>query len=240
MKTAFLKILATAAFGILAVSPAFAFADTSISSGVDVHISGNGTTEVHGATVSSVVGSVINATTALGASALSWAVNTDSATKFSGKSEDSGSATIANVSAGDRINFSGPLTASSGTTFTVQAKTVKDPALTKMRTMLSGTVASINASGNSFGLTTLEHGTVMVNIASSTVLMKNGSNIILSFLNVGDSVKAWGTYTASTTSLLAQRIEANLSASTTTSTGHKGPFIKFWADHFFHFNFGKK
>ncbi len=257
MKSIYWKnVTMSAAFALSAVlglaAPGLALAEGNgqggpEGSGVEVHITGNGNALVRGAKVVSVSGTDVSATTAFGPSTLSWIIHTDTSTQFVRRF--GGASSVAEITAGDTISFSGPLATSSG--LVVNAKIVKDWSILKTRSMLTGVVASINAGSSSFGLSTNNHGTVTVNVASSTILMKNGINILFSLLGIGDKVKASGTFDAQASTLAAERIDVNFAASTTADgSGHEGNddhgkgngggFLKFWSDHFFKLNFGHK
>src|SRR3989344_5451964 len=101
--------LVMAALALFPATAAHAHEDGSNKSGtkVEVNLDTGGSALVRGAKVTSVSGSVINATTNYGSSQLSWRVVTDCSTKFN--ANKGGSTVPANIAVGDIISFSGSL-----------------------------------------------------------------------------------------------------------------------------------
>lgn len=95
----------------------------AVGSKLEVAISDNGRVIVRGAEVIEVSGDMIRARTEWGATALSWAVRTDSETDFVSK-EGSGS-DLGDVAIGDYVSFSGQLNESQSS-FTVDADAVRN------------------------------------------------------------------------------------------------------------------
>ena len=164
---------------------------------LDVHITNSGKVIVNGAKVSSVSGSIINATTTWNSLALNWQVNTNAQTKLQKKG---GSAAISEIKVGDTVSFQGNLVSSSPANIVVDAKMVKDfslAATVKTKTVVAGTIKSI--SGNTLVMTS---GNVdyTVNIASDTsVLSVSWLKAALASFKVGDKVRVYGTVNANAT-----------------------------------------
>ncbi|MBV9349237.1 MAG: hypothetical protein JO026_00635, partial [Patescibacteria group bacterium] len=160
-------------------------------------MSDSGAVAVHGAKVTAVSGSTITAQTAFGATVLSWTVDTNNSTSFAPKGNASN--TLSNVKAGDYISFSGTLD-SAAANLTVTANTIRDYSLLPVsgdlsgNAMLSGTVNSVNTSGNTFVLSTKDHGMVTVSVATSTALLNGDGSFLLGNLALGNSVMVKGSY----------------------------------------------
>ena len=88
---------------------------------VDVIIGANGRVLVHGATVTAVSSTSVNAKSSIGVSVINWAVNTDSA-KIVAKG--GGTTTLGTIAIGDTVNFAGKLSSTSA--FTVNASLLQD------------------------------------------------------------------------------------------------------------------
>lgn len=95
----------------------------SVGSKLEVAISDTGRVIVRGAEVTEIAGEIIRVRTEWGASALSWAVETNDETAFVEKG-GSGSA-LTDVSVGDYVSFSGQLDENESN-FTVDADAVKN------------------------------------------------------------------------------------------------------------------
>lgn len=161
---------------------------------LEVNIGNDGKVLVRGAKVTSVTGSTIMALTEWNGASLSWTVNTDANSKFIKRS--GGASNISEVKAGDFVSFSGSLMA--GTTFTVQAKHIKNwssVAVVKQgKTTLEGKIVSIAG-------TTLPNTFVMksgdtnytVRVATNTSVLNTLwlRSSLVSFAT-GDSVRVYG------------------------------------------------
>lgn len=95
----------------------------AVGSKLEVSIADNGRVIVRGAEVTDINGDAVTARTEWGASALTWTVDTDSETVFVEK--DGSDSRFSDLSDGDYISFSGTID-ESGTTFTIDADTVKN------------------------------------------------------------------------------------------------------------------
>ncbi|MFN4181508.1 MAG: hypothetical protein ACK4FA_02340, partial [Candidatus Paceibacteria bacterium] len=109
-------------------------------SSLEVHINDNGSVLVRGAKVTAVSGNTITAITEWNGASVSWNINTDTATKFI--ELKNGQSSVSDVKVGDFVSFSGNLMA--GSTFTVQAKQVKNWSVApKVKTTVEGKLESI-------------------------------------------------------------------------------------------------
>lgn len=196
----------------LVVAPLFAFAEsgnkkqgsgpTVVGSTLEVHIGNNNSVLVRGARVSAISGSTITASTAWGTTSMTWTIRTDGTTQFLGRNGET--ITAATIVAGDYVSFAGTM----NTTFvspTVDAKVVKDWSIPVSETTVSGTVSSVNASGNSLVVTN-ENGTTTIAVLSSTTIMSGKNTIALSAIVAGDKIKASGSYNATTKTLNATKL----------------------------------
>ena len=167
---------------------------------VEIVIGNAGNALVRGAKVTGISGSTLTVTTTAGASALSWAVITDSATAFV-TSSGSGSS-LAQISVGDTVSFAGALT---GAGLSVKAQAVKDWTLGANERSVSGKVQSINSAGTSLvlGSGSDSNKNVTVQFSASTSVVLNGIASTFASIQVGDKVKAKGTINADGTILTA-------------------------------------
>jgi hypothetical protein len=113
---------------------------------LEVHISDNGTVLVRGAKVTGVSGNTVSASTTWGTMAMNWTVNVTSSTSFVRRN---GSANMmSEISVGDIVSFTGPMTAGSNSAFSVEAKVLKDWSIQKQnfRSSIEGSIKSM--SGN--------------------------------------------------------------------------------------------
>ncbi len=109
-------------------------------SSLEVHIYDNGSVLVRGAKVAAVSGSTITAVTEWNGASVSWNINTDTSTKFI--ELKNGQSSVSDVKVGDLVSFNGNLMA--GSTFTVQAKQVKNwSVMPKVKTTVEGKIESI-------------------------------------------------------------------------------------------------
>ncbi len=160
-------------------------------SALEIHIFDNGKVLVRGAKVLSVGSSSFTAVNSWGSSTLSWTVNTGSETEFIRRY--GGKSNIAEISVGDYVSFNGVLvqTASS---FTVDAKAVKDWSVQKARASFTGVVTGLSSSTQSFTLNAEEKGIITVNVTASTTIMKGTSTVLFGEIKVGGRVRVSGLY----------------------------------------------
>lgn len=199
-------------FGVLALLLAFAWnlniahADTEAS---QISVGAGGQTIVRGAKVVSVSGSTIVATTAWGSMSLTWMVETTGSTHFY---PDVGSkALLKAIRVGDSISFTGELDATAGR-LTVRASVVRDTALVKSGTVLSGTVISVDASAKTIALKT-SNGTTTVALNSGSVITRDGDPVRVGEIKAGENIRAFGNLNLMTKVLSADKITYS------TSTG---------------------
>lgn len=211
-------VIASAAIGAFA---GIASADSGL--GVSVDVGANGAALVRGAQVTAVSDTQVDAKTSWGSTVLNWVVKTDSETDYVGKNgKDMARGDIA---VGDTISFRGSLDqAVSG--LTIKAKVVKDWTKTEAKTKLTGTVASINASLNSFVVT---HGnsTTTVQTNSSTDFEVNGKDGSFADLFLNAKVKIQGMFNASSSVFTANEVEI---ASSTKKNGWNKEDKHAWRD----------
>jgi len=172
-----------------------------VSVASNVSLSANGKVNVVGAKVTAVSGNTVTASSTLGSATLNWTINANADTKING-SNTSGN-TITNISVGDTINFQGILTASSGSSLSLTATSIKDLSIVRepVRTTLAGAIKSI---AGTVAPTTMvvASGNVdyTANIATSTsVLGSTWLTLPLSSFQVGNKVTVYGTINANNT-----------------------------------------
>lgn len=194
---------------LMLIAPMYALAEsggkkngsgpTTVGSTLEVHIGNDGGALVRGARVTSVSGSAITATTAWGSTAMTWTIRTDGTTQFLGRNGET--ITASTIVAGDYISFAGRINSSYASP-TVDAKVVKDWSIPQSETKVSGTVQSVNVSGNS--LTVVNGtGTTTVAVTGSTTITAGKTTVSLASIVPNDKVKATGSYNASTRTLTA-------------------------------------
>ena len=219
-----------AAFALLAVLPLFASADsTSKHPSVDrpsVTINAEGKALIRGAKVSSLSGSTVNASLALGTSTLSFTVNTDGNTKFYNRLGKAGA--LSDIAVGDTITFGGSL---EGTGLTVRAVAVKDFTGAVTNVTLSGKVDAINLSGLSFTMDKSKSGNGMdgkitVQTNASTTITMNGAALPFASILAGDKAKATGNLNADGTVLSATTLE--IVRPTTSNNANFNGFLNSW------------
>ncbi len=162
---------------------------------VDVHFGTNGRVAVTGAKVTSVSGSIVNATTIWGSAGFNWVVNTDSNTKFNRKL-DSGSS-LSEISVGDTISFSGVVNPTAGSPLNVNAANVKDWSIQKgpFKTTIQGKVKTASPL-----VVTADNTDYTINVASSTAILNSlWLRIPLTSLQVNDTVRVYGTINSNNT-----------------------------------------
>ena len=167
----------------------------AVGSTVEVSMSQNGNVMVRGAKVESKSGNDLVATMSLGPTVLSWTVETDSNTKFLGKS--GGNSSLANISNGDYVSFQGKLVSTS--TLKVKASVVKNWSIENNKEVkFVGKIQNIDDSAKKFDLVFGNNtsATVSVNASNASLLNLSGDAIVFSTLNNGDVVKVAGTYDA--------------------------------------------
>ncbi len=184
---------------------------------LEVHISDNGAVLVRGAKVTSVTSSSLAATTAWGPVSLNWTVIVDANTRFGKK--DRGVSSLAGISVGDVVSFSGSLD-SSASSLTVRADAIKDwsaQSVPKKHSTFDGTVLSANASSSTFVLGTEEQGNITVAVTSSTTIMKENSVGTFADITAGLKVTVKGMWNASTNQLEADSVKVHLAGAVRTT-----------------------
>lgn len=172
---------------------------TTVGSTLEVHIGNNGGVLVRGARVTSVSGSSITATTAWGSTNMTWTIRTDGTTQFLGRNGET--ITASTIVTGDYVSFAGTINSSFASP-TVDAKVVKDWSIPQSETKVSGTVQSINVTGNSL-IVVNGNGTTTVAVTGSTKITSGKDTVTLSSIVPNDKVKASGSFNASTRTLTA-------------------------------------
>lgn len=163
---------------------------------LEVHINDNGTVLVRGAKVTSVSGTVINATTAWGSANLNWQVSTNSGTHYMNK--NGGSNSLSGVTVGDFLSFNGAITSSTNGSFAVTATNVKDwsSSITpvNMRTTVEGMVksAALGIIPTNFMLTVNGKDYTVRVAVDTAVINNNWLRTAVSTLRVGDQVRVYG------------------------------------------------
>lgn len=177
--------------------------------GVEINIGEKGAVLVRGAKVTSVSGTQVNASTNYGSSVMAWTLKTDSTTEFT--SNKGASAGISQIAVGDIISFRGSLDqAVSG--LTVNAKVVKDWTQVESKRTVSGIVTSINATLNSFtlssnGSTSSPQATTVQTNAGTKFKVSNGNTASFTDIFLNARVKVLGMWNASSSVLTATSVD---------------------------------
>lgn len=213
-------LLLTAFFGM---SPAVASADSkSRVETPSVSMNAEGKILVKQAKVTSVSGAVINASITLGSGTLSFTVNTDSATKFYSRSQNTGA--LSDIAVGDMVTFGGNL---QGSNLTVQALAVKDLTGTVTNATIHGKVESINTTGLSLVLDKSGNDRkVTVQTNSSTTISMNGAVLPFGQILAGDKIQANGSLSADGLVLTATSL--TVSRPTVSENKNFNGFINSW------------
>ena len=201
---------------VFGVMPSAASADSDSKSRIEapsVAMSATGKVLVKQAKVTSVSGTTINASITLGSGTLSWAVNTDSVTKFYNRTGAAG--VIGDIAVNDLITFGGEL---QGNGFTVKALAVKDMTGAVSNATIGGKVESVNATALSLVLdkSKSENGNdrkTTVQTTTSTTITMNGAVLPFASILAGDKVKAVGTLSADGLTLSATSLVITRSSS---------------------------
>lgn len=207
MSIAYNLIRASIVAAILATLPLAASANTlDANAATSVNVRSNGTVHVIGAEVTAVADGVVKAATEFGNQAINWVVNTTAETDVRVRGE--GSAQVAALDNGDRINFTGSLVNAGSTTLTVVASRIRDWTTFFNLHRASGEVTSVNDAQTSF---TLERGgkTLTVEAHASTTMTVGslrGTETTFSAIDAGDRVRAVGVLDADTAVLTATHI----------------------------------
>ncbi len=176
---------------------------TPTTSAIEVAIGQDGRTHVGGATVTSVSGNTVVATTHWGGTSISWTVTTNSDTKFMYKG--GGSAETSSVVPGDVINFEGTL-ASSGQ-FGVVATAVRDTSREKPaeeKHTFEGKLVSLAANtAPTTAVLKVGDTSYTVNLAANTAILgKNWGGSTLGSFQTGDTVRVYGSLHATSTTVI--------------------------------------
>lgn len=214
---------------VFGVMPSIASADSNSNSRIEapsVAMSTEGKVLVKQAKVTSVSGSVINASVTLGSGTLSWTVTTDSATKFYNRTGSAG--VIGDIAVNDLITFGGDL---QGNGFTVKALAVKDMTGVVTNATIGGKVESINTTALSLVLDKSRSANgndkkITVQTSASTAISMNGSVLPFASILASDKVKATGTLSADGLTLSATTLVITRS-SVSEDKNFKG-FINSW------------
>ena len=191
-------LIATASIGAFSGT---AFADSRL--GVSIDVGAKGDALVRGAEVTAVSDSEMKAKTSWGDAVLNWVITTDSGTEYLGTN---GTEVARNeIAVGDTISFRGTVDQALSA-LTVKAKIVKDWSMAKADEKFSGTVASINASLNSF-VVTRGNATTTVETNSSTKFTTKGDDAAFSDIALNSKVKLEGSWNASSTVFTATTVE---------------------------------
>lgn len=214
---------------LLGGMPATASADSNSKIRVEapsIAVNADGKMIAKQAKVTSVSGSVINASVTLGSGTMNWTVNVDSATKFYNRTGSAG--VLADIAVGDMITFGGTL---EGSNLSVKAVAVKDMTGAVSNATLSGKAESVNSAGLSIVLDKSksvngEDRKVVVQTNAATTITLN--NVVALFSNIlaGDKVKATGTLSADGTTLAATSLVVTRSSS--SDDRNFNSFFKNW------------
>lgn len=199
-------VLATMIAGVLLASaPLTALADEKLSNkgGLEVLIKDRDVI-VRGASVTSISGNIIQATTAWGQTSINWTVTTASSTKFFSK--DALRASIADIGVGDIISFSGRWNASGA--FNVMADVVRDWTHDKKGRAIQGEVKSVSTTSNSLTIGRPESATstLTIQLTADASIMVNGATTTLASVKAGDHIKAVGVFNAGETVFTASAL----------------------------------
>lgn len=186
---------------IISAFHGIAFADSRL--GVSIDVGAKGDALVRGAEVTAVSDSEVKAETAWGDAVLNWVVTTDSDTEYLGSNGNE--VTRSEIAVGDTISFRGTIDQALSA-LTVKAKIVKDWSKAKVDEKFSGTVASINASLNSF-VVTRGNATTTVETNSSTTFTAKGDDAAFADIALNSKVKLEGSWNASSTVFTATAVE---------------------------------
>lgn len=206
-------LIATASVGAV---HGVAFADSRL--GVSIDVGAKGDALIRGAEVTAVSDSEVKAETSWGNAVLNWVITTDSDTEYLGTNGH----TVARneISVGDTISFRGTIDQALSA-LTVKAKVVKDWSMEKTEEKFSGTVASINASLNSF-VVMRGNATTTVETNSSTQFTVKGDDAAFGDIALNSKVKLEGSWNASSTVFTASKVEIK------DRDSHKGKKWRSW------------
>lgn len=197
------KILGTTTLTMLMLMPLSASADSAgFRSGTGIFVGENGIVRVIGAQVSSVSDNFINAFTTIGNIVMNWTVNASSTTKVRAGGMATSSMNLIHV--GDTIAFSGTTT---GTTspFTVTARKIIDLTTLPFREHVTGTVSNVNATAQTFTVTSGNR-TLIVQANASTTVSVDGTASTFAAIQNGQKVKVKGSLNTANTVLTATTI----------------------------------
>lgn len=195
----FLSAVITSA--IIGAFSGIAFADSRL--GVSIDVGAKGDALIRGAEVTAVSDSEVKAETSWGNAVLNWVVKTDSNTEYLGTNGTE--VARSEIAVGDTISFRGTVDQALSA-LTVKAKVVKDWSMANVDDKFSGTVASINASLNSF-VVTRGNATTTVETISSTKFTVKGDDAAFSDITLNSKVKLEGSWNASSTVFTATAVE---------------------------------
>lgn len=215
------RITTTAATGALALflsaAPFVASAATLGAQGdVGIVMSPSGMVRVIGADVTSVAGSVVDATLSLGGNILNFVVNASATTKVGANGSKTASTTA--IAVGDKVNIAGSLSSSAGNTLTIAAKHIRDLTTLPPLRVFIGTISSVNASNDSF-VASNKNKTVTVDSNASTTFKVNGTASAFSELAAGQRVVVSGSANADGSVITASKVNAGTPAVKTTTNG---------------------
>lgn len=187
-----------------------AHADTAAP---QVSIANTGQVIVRDAKVLYISGNTIVARSSWGAMEITWTIVTSGSTRFVPDADST--LAIKAIKAGDLIDFSGEIDASSGLA-SVRARVVKDNALQKESVTQTGTVLSIDTAGRTF---TMEYAgaTTTVVLTRGTIMTRDGNAASIGELAAGDTIKVIGSLNTITHTLKAERAGWNSAAQTVIS-----------------------
>lgn len=167
-----------------------------------VSIAGNGQTMIRNATVTAISGPTLTIATGWGETKLLWRVETTGSTAFF--PQMSSSDALEAIKVGDRVSLSGTLDMSAARP-TILASALRDNSLENTAARLSGTVLELDPRNSTFTLATAS-GTITVSMASRSVIVRDGSPIGLTRLEVGESVEVSGSHNLVTHTLRAAKV----------------------------------
>jgi hypothetical protein len=166
----------------------------------NVSIAGNGQVAVRGATVTSVRGDEIIATSNWGASKIVWKIEVTSATKLTPESEGKDLSLL--IQPHEIIGFSG-LIDQRGGAFVVYSSTLRNESVMHDAVVLDGSV--IGAGPDHFVMQT-DSGTSTIVVGTGTIMTKDGNKAGLADLVPGATIKAFGTFNVRDRVLTANRV----------------------------------
>lgn len=166
-------------------------------------ISADGLVRVFGATVTSVSGGVITATTQFGGAVLNWIVNVNSDTKIF--ADGSRTATTSAITVGEKVAFKGVVTATSSAATTISAKKLVDESWKSLKKVV-GEVTAVNSANGTYTVDTRGDTDITVQTNADTEWKVGTTTGTFGSVEVGSIIHAIGTLGADASVLTANTV----------------------------------